>query len=61
MMPSVMLKRAEKKLEDMREKQGLPPGAAEMVEDLIASIRAVERRVAMLEGKENPLLVQDRD
>jgi hypothetical protein len=26
-----------------------------MVEDLIASIRAVERRVAMLEGKENPL------
>jgi hypothetical protein len=49
-MPSSQLKRAEQGLAAMREKQEMPPEAADAKEEIVAAIRAVERRLAILEN-----------
>jgi hypothetical protein len=51
-MPSIHLKRAEQKVAAMREQQELPPkAAAETIEELVEAIRAVERRLAIVERR----------
>ena len=45
----------------MREQQELPSEAADTIDELGAAIRAVERRLAVLEGKGYPNAEQDRD
>jgi hypothetical protein len=59
-MPSAQLKRAERGIASLREKQELPPEAADTIEELVAAIRAVEYRLAILEGKGHLMAVQDR-
>jgi len=55
-MPSSQLKRAEKGLAVMREKQELPRETADTIEELVEAIRAIERRLAMLEGSKQVLV-----
>ena len=52
-MPSSQLKRAEKGLAEMRENKESPPEIPDTIEELVQAIRAVERRLAMLEDKEH--------
>jgi hypothetical protein len=61
-MPSSQLKRAEKGLAEMREKQESPPETADTIAELIDAIRALERRLAILEGNKQMLAaLNDRD
>ena len=59
-MPISQLKRAEKGLAAMREKKS-PPEIPDTIEELVAALRAVERRLAILEDKGRSIMSQDRD
>jgi uncharacterized membrane protein YccC len=50
-MPGVQLKRAERAIAAIRDQGELPPETAEALEEIVAAIRSVEGRLAMLEGK----------
>jgi hypothetical protein len=52
-MPSAQLKRAERAIAVIRERDELPPETAEALDEIVAAIRTVEGRVAALEGKEH--------
>jgi uncharacterized membrane protein YccC len=52
-MPSSRLKRAEKAIAAIRDQGELPPETAEALDEIVGAIRAVERRLADLEGKRN--------
>ncbi len=48
-MPSSQLKRAERSIAAIREQAELSPGTADAIEEIVAAIRTVERRLEMLE------------
>jgi len=49
-MPSSQLKRAERGIAAMRENRELSPEGADTIEELIAAIRTIEHRLAILES-----------
>ena len=51
-MPNVHLKRVEQGIAALREKQESSPEIAEAFDDIVGAVRAVERRLAVLEGQE---------
>ena len=60
-MPSSQLKRAEKGLAMMRENRESPSGVPDTIEELVGAIRALERRLAMLEDKGHKTPAQNLD
>jgi hypothetical protein len=50
-MPNAQLKRAERAISLIRKQDGLPPEAADALEELVGAVRAVESRLSKLEGK----------
>jgi hypothetical protein len=50
-MPSVHLKRAEQKVAAMRESQESPPEIAETIDEILAAIRVIEARLAVVERR----------
>lgn len=60
-MPSSRLKLAESGLALIREKVEIRPEISDRIEELVEALRAVERRLVVLERRGRSIPVQDRD
>jgi hypothetical protein len=50
-MPNAQLKRTERAISLIRERDGLPPEAADALEELVGAAKALESRLSKLEDK----------